>query len=129
MTLVVKNLPATAGDARSVGSILRSGRSPGGGDGNLFLYSCLKIPWAEEPGGLQSWGHKESTQLTPVFMHAQLGLTLCNPCGLKPARILCPWGYASKKPGASCHFLLQEIFPTQGSTCISCIGRRIHLTY
>ena len=52
MTLVVKNLPATAGDARSVGSVLRSGRSPGGGDGNLFLYSCLKIPWAEEPGRL-----------------------------------------------------------------------------
>ena len=39
---VVKNLPANAGDIRDVGSIPGSGRSPGGGHGNLFQYSCLK---------------------------------------------------------------------------------------
>ena len=31
MAVVVKNLPANAGDARDVGSIPGSGRSPGGG--------------------------------------------------------------------------------------------------
>ena len=36
---VVKNPPANAGDA---GSIPASGRSPGGGHGNPFQYSCLK---------------------------------------------------------------------------------------
>ena len=36
--------------------ILRSGRFPGEGNGNLLQYSCLKIPWMEEPGGLQSMG-------------------------------------------------------------------------
>ena len=37
--------------------IPRSGRSPGGGKGNPLQYSCLeKIPWTEEPGGLQSMG-------------------------------------------------------------------------
>ena len=35
---VVKNLPANAGD---VGSIPGSGRSSGGGNGNLLQYSCL----------------------------------------------------------------------------------------
>ena len=42
--LVVKNLPANAGDVRGMGSIPGSGRSPGGGNGNPFQYSCLKKP-------------------------------------------------------------------------------------
>ena len=37
----VKNLPANAG---YVGSILGSGRSPGGGNGNPLQYSCLGHP-------------------------------------------------------------------------------------
>ena len=41
---VVKNLPANAGDARDVGSIPGSGRSPGGGNGNPLQYSCLGNP-------------------------------------------------------------------------------------
>ena len=38
---VVKNLPVTAEDT---GSISGSGRSPGGGNGNTFQYSCLGNP-------------------------------------------------------------------------------------
>ena len=45
---------------------------------------------------------------------AQSCLTL-SPHGLSSARLLCPWGSSGKNTGASCHFLLQEIFPTQGS--------------
>ena len=37
----VKNLPANAGDP---GSSPASGRSPGGGHGNLLQYSCLENP-------------------------------------------------------------------------------------
>ena len=44
VVLVVKNLPANAGDSRDVGSIPESGRSPGGGHGNPLQYSCLKNP-------------------------------------------------------------------------------------
>ena len=44
MALVVKNLPANAGDVRDLGSIPGSGRSPGGGHGNLLQYSCLENP-------------------------------------------------------------------------------------
>ena len=32
------------------------GRSPGGGQDNPLQYSTWKIPWTEEPGGLQSMG-------------------------------------------------------------------------
>ena len=41
---VLKNLPAKAGDARDVGLIPGSGRSPGGGHDNLLQYSCLGNP-------------------------------------------------------------------------------------
>jgi len=40
VVLVVKNLPANAGDARDVGSIPGLGRCPGEGNGTLLQYSC-----------------------------------------------------------------------------------------
>ena len=54
--LVVKNLPANAGDAGDVDSTLGSGRSPGEGNGNPCQYSCLGNPWTAEPGRLQYIG-------------------------------------------------------------------------
>ena len=44
MALVVKNPLANGGDIRDVGSIPGSGRSPGGGHGNLLQSSCLEDP-------------------------------------------------------------------------------------
>ena len=44
VALVVKNLPANAGDARDAGSIPGLGRSPGGGHDNLLQFSCLGNP-------------------------------------------------------------------------------------
>ena len=46
---VVKNPPAKAENA---GLICGLGSSPGEGSGNPFQYSCLKISWTEETGGL-----------------------------------------------------------------------------
>ena len=40
MTLVVKNPPANAGDARNTGSIPGLGRSPRGRNGTPIQYSC-----------------------------------------------------------------------------------------
>ena len=37
------------------------------------------------------------------------------PHGLYPARLLCPQDFLGKNTGVGCHFLLQGIFPTQGS--------------
>ena len=39
--------------------------------------------------------------------------SLCQ--GLQPTRLLCPWDFPGKNTGVGCHFLLQGIFPTQGS--------------
>ena len=44
VALVVKNLPANAGDRRDAGSIPGSGRSPGGGHGNPLQDSHLENP-------------------------------------------------------------------------------------
>ena len=44
MALVVKNLPAHAGDVRDMGSIPGSGRSSGGGHGNPLQYFYLENP-------------------------------------------------------------------------------------
>ena len=59
VALVVKNPSANVRhtrDARDVGSIPGWGRSPGEANGNPLQYSCWKIQWTEEPGGLQSMG-------------------------------------------------------------------------
>ena len=55
---------ANAGDARIAGSIPGSGRSPGGGNGNLFQYRCLEKPM--DGGAWQATIHgvaKNQTQL------------------------------------------------------------------
>ena len=58
---VVKNPPAYAGDARDMGSIPGSGRSPEEGNGNPLQYSYLEIfmgrgaGWATVHGVAKSW--------------------------------------------------------------------------
>ena len=61
MVLVVKNLPANAGDIRDSGLIPGSGKSPGEGHGNPLQYSCLENPmdrgasWATIHRVAKSW--------------------------------------------------------------------------
>ena len=61
VALVVKNLPASAGDVREAGSIAWCGRSPGGGNGNPLQYSFPENPtdrgvwWATSLGSQKNW--------------------------------------------------------------------------
>ena len=67
VALVVKNLPASSGDLRDVGSIPGSGRSPGRGHDSPLQYSCLENPldrgaWqATVHGGCKEWDTTEAT--------------------------------------------------------------------
>ena len=76
--LMVKNLPASAGDARNSGSIPRLGRSPGAGNGNPLQYSCLKNPmdrgaWrAAVHGASKSWTQLSDWVHTHTHTHAFL---------------------------------------------------------
>ena len=69
VALVVKNLPANAGDVRDASSIPGSGRSPGAGHGNPLQYSCLENSvdrgawWAIVHGVEKS--HTQLKQLNP----------------------------------------------------------------
>ena len=65
--LVVKNLPANAVDARDVGLIPGSGRSPGRGHGNPLQYSCLENPMNR--GAWQGLVTKSETQLKRLKTH------------------------------------------------------------
>ena len=51
-----KESACNSGDAGDVGSIPRSGRSPGGGLGNPLQYSCLENSKDRGPGRLPSMG-------------------------------------------------------------------------
>ena len=71
VALVVKNLPANAGDLRDVSSIPEAppGRSPGEGNGYPLQYSCLENPmdsgawWAVVHGVSKSWAQKKKKEL------------------------------------------------------------------
>ena len=62
VALVVKSLPANAGDVRDVGSISGLGRSRGGGHGNPLLYSCLEN--SMERGSWKATVHRVSKSWT-----------------------------------------------------------------
>ena len=75
VAVVVRNLPANAGDMRDAGSIPGSGRSSGEGNGSLIQYSCLENSmdkgawWATVHSVAKSW-----TQLKQLSTHTYQGL-------------------------------------------------------
>ena len=81
---VVKNLLASAGDSRDMGSVLHLGKFPGGGNGNPLQYCCLKNSMDREAwratvhGVTKSWTRLNThthththTQIYPIlFIHS-----------------------------------------------------------
>ena len=62
VVLVVKNLPANAGDIRDVVSTPGLGRYPGGGNGNPLQYSRLENPM--DRGAWQAAVHRVTRSQT-----------------------------------------------------------------
>ena len=62
VALVVKNLPANAGDTQDLGLIPGLGRSPGGGHGNPLQYPCLENPM--DRGAWQAMVHRVAKSRT-----------------------------------------------------------------
>ena len=67
VTLVVKSLPASAGDARDPGSIPESQRSLGVGKGNPFQFLPGKSHGQRSLLGSSPWSHKESDTTEQTF--------------------------------------------------------------
>ena len=71
---VVKNSPANSGGARGMGSILGWEDPLDKGMANHSSILAWKIPWTEEPGGLQFMGSQKSQ--TWLSMHAYIHIPL-----------------------------------------------------
>ena len=72
VVLVVKNLPANAGDMKDAGLIPELGRSPGEGHSNPLQYSCLENP--VDRGAWRAMIHrvtKSRARLKQLSMHAK----------------------------------------------------------
>ena len=91
VVLVVKNLLASAGDERDVGSVPELGRSPGGGHGNPSRYSCVEN--SMDRGVWWATVHKvakSQTRLERLGTYTvEPGLTSNSHSVLFPS--LCPW--------------------------------------
>ena len=68
----------------------------------LWYNLILNLPW------LNSNHHPLKACCCLV---AESCLTLLQPHGLQPARLLCRWDFPGKNTGVGCHFHLQGIFP------------------
>ena len=70
MAQLVKNLPASVGDARDRDSIAGSRQSPGEGNGNQLQYSCLES--SMDRGAWQATLHGVSESDTTEPMHTHM---------------------------------------------------------
>ena len=90
------------------------------------LAFSLESPWAHK-WSLPAFavkccgrGSRRSCLLVISVMSSSL-----RPCGLQPARLLCPRDFLGKNTGVGCCALLQGVFPTQGWTRVSCTAGRV----
>jgi len=94
-----------------------------------------KIPWTEEPGGLQSIGSQESDTTEPLNHYHRgedrTGTAVrsdCDAMDYRPPGSSVHGDFLGKNPGVGCHFLLQGIFLTRDRTHVSCIESRFFFT-
>ena len=92
MVLVIKDLPANAGDIRDTGSIPGSGRSPGEGYGNSLQYSCPENSMDREVWRATVHWVTKSRTLVCMHLNAQKFYSLlyqlyCTVPGSSPSRI------------------------------------------
>ena len=66
----------------------------------------VEIKFVDKNGTNPSKRVNVSCSVVPSFL---------RPHWLQPTRLLCPWDFPGKDTGVGCYFLLQGIFPTQGS--------------
>ena len=106
VVLVVKNLPATAGDVKDKGLILGSGRSPGGGHGYPLQYYYLensmdRRAWCIAHRVAKSWvtrdwaagaagGWRKSTESLHCCCSVAQSCPTLRPHGVQHTRLPCP---------------------------------------
>ena len=71
--------------------------------------ACMEKGAAPDSAQAQSLVKRLQEHITENYYHCT------NQILEGPRRLPCPWDFPSKNTGVGCHFLLQGIFPTQGS--------------
>ena len=111
---MIKNPPANAGD---VGSFPGLGRFPGKGNATHSSVLAWRIPWAGEPGRLQSTRSQDSDMTEHMWVlcakSLQSCLTLCDPmdCSLPGSFV---HGILRKEHWSELPFPSPEDLPDQG---------------
>ena len=90
---------------------------------NSLMLTCKSKEWLSLPlWNSQSMREDRSINNSRMWLItfvwsevAQSCPTLCDPMDCSLPGSSCPWDFPGNSPGVDCHFLLQGIFPTQGS--------------
>ena len=101
--LVVKNPPASAGDARDSSSFPGSGRSPGEGNDNPLQYSCLENPMDRGTWCTTLYGVAWTEQLT----QQQKEMNICYMCICTQSCLTLYDPMYCSPPGSSIHGIFQ----------------------
>ena len=94
VALVVKNLPANAGELRDACSIPGLGRIPGRGQASHSSILAWKTPWTKEAGELQSIGLQRVGHNWSNLAHARIYVCECV-CSVASAVLASLWSHGS----------------------------------
>ena len=71
--------------------------------------------WVRSLGQVSTVAHGNSKAQCVLHARSLQSCPTLQRCGPYPTRLLCPWDSPGKNTGVGWYFLLQGIFPTQGS--------------
>ena len=113
----VKELPASAGDIRDMGSIPGWGRSPGGGHGNPLQCSCLETPvdrgaWRAAVHGVASPTRCSDLACLHTHTHTHLALQAPAPGMEADAIHVCEGSGRDHNPSPGFHSRALGHFPS-----------------
>ena len=80
-----------------------------------WIWKQVLICFQKKKNYLLHWGVKSCTMRWLCVHSRSVMSSSFQPHGLQPNRLSCPWNFPGKNTGVGCYFLLQGIFPTQGS--------------
>ena len=87
--------------------------------GNALYIEGPDYTWAKwQESMVNKRGLKNAKRERKAVLGHSVVSYFLRPRGPQPTGLLCSWNLSPKNTGVGCHFLLQGIFPTQGSNLL-----------